>query len=121
MENPNDYGYSNAIIHGARVLVFHHTYHDPVEHYRIYAFDFSRRGSAALPLSDGNDGGTERRAIFNDDQGYTFDGGDKMDPWGVQSLGDSIPFSIVSLLLHFEDIVDRFVGRPRARIVSCVF
>jgi len=101
MENPNDYGSSTAIIHGAHVLVLRDTYRGPRDRYRIHAFDFTRRGSSTLPLSDENDGATERKVVFNDGQGCAFDGGHGMNPWGIQSPGDSIPFSIVSPLLHW--------------------
>lgn len=97
MEIPMDSTYFTTITHGARVLAIRNTRHGPEERYLIHTFDFSRRGSAALPLSDENDGGTERRALFKDGRSCVFGGGDGMIPWGLQSLGDSIMFYVVSL------------------------
>ena len=89
-----------AIIHGTRVLVIYDTFRDPGSHYRVHVFDVSRRGSATLPLLDGNEGGTERRAIFEDGRSCEFEAGDGMSLWDLQPLGDTIPLSVVSLLSY---------------------
>ena len=84
------------IIHRTRLLVIKNILGGPGMRYHIHAFDFSRRGSASLPLSDGNDGGIEKVAAFNDGQDCVFDGGGgQHHSWCIQSLSDSIPFSIV--------------------------
>lgn len=95
MEISIESGRFDTIIHGTRLLMVHDTYRILAgERYRIHTFDFSRRGSAALPLSDGD--GKERAAVFKDGPSCTLKG-DGVNPWGLRSLGDSIPYSIVSL------------------------
>ena len=96
IEIPIDSTYLSTIIHGARVLAIRNTHRGPEEHHRIHIFDFSRRASTALPLLDGGDGGTERRAAFKDGRSCLFEGGVGVSMWGIQSLGDSVMFYKVS-------------------------
>ena len=88
-----------TIIHGARLLVMHSTHFDPSKHRTINVFDFSRRGSAALPLSDGDGGGTKRRAVFGDERSCEFFEGDGIGS-SDRKLGDSMMSYIVSLLYY---------------------
>ena len=67
---------------------------------RIRAFDFSRRGINALRLLDENDGGTWRRAVFED--GFMFELCEGLNLSEAHMLGDSIAFSLVSLLSRFR-------------------
>lgn len=85
IEVPFDTIYLSTIIHGARVLTIRNTHRGPEEHYRMHIFDFSRRASAALPLSDGSEGGTERRAVFNTGRNCLF---------GEGGGGDYVGFTI---------------------------
>ena len=87
-------------IHGTRVLVEHSTPFDPLKHRGIHVFDFSRRGSAALLLSDGNDGGTERRAAFERGRSRTFVRGDGIGPRWDKALGDNIVSCVVSSISY---------------------
>lgn len=100
MKNPTRFNTSIPFIHGARMLVVHRPYSIPLDHRHIHAFDFSRWGTAALPLSDGIDGGTERRAVFNNWQDCVFKLDDGMFPKGPFGIGDSIMFYVVSLLSY---------------------
>ena len=83
-------------IHGAHVLVM--CYGALAR--SLHVFDFSRRGCAALPPSDENGFGTERRVAFKDGRSCMLEegGGDRVSGWGVQ-IGDSI-IAVVSLLSH---------------------
>jgi len=89
-----------TIIHGTHVLVIYDAFRDPGTHYRVHVFDVSRRGSAALPFLHGNDGGTERRAVFEDGRSCEVEAGDGMSLWDLQPLGDTIPLSVVSVLSY---------------------
>ena len=100
MDNPTRIYSSIPFIHGARMLVIHKPIFVPQNHYQVHAFDFSRRGIAALPLSDGTEGGTERRAVFKDWQNCVFEVDDGPYRQGPIGIGDSIMFHIVSLLSH---------------------
>lgn len=97
VEIPIDSTYLSTIVHGARLLAIRNTHHGPEEHHRIHIFDFSRRASTALPLSDGSDGGMERRVMFKGGRSCLFEGGGGMSMWGLQSLGDSVMFYKVSI------------------------
>jgi len=96
MENPRDYSFSDTFIHGARVLVIRTPLGAPEGHHRVYAFDFSRRRSATLPLSDGSEGGTESLAVFEEGQSCVFEMGDGANRPRLVALGDSVMFHIVS-------------------------
>lgn len=84
-------------IHGAHVLVMYHC-DDIVNGNSLHLFDFSRKGSAALPLSDENDGGTERRAMFEGRRSRMFEVGRQVKLWIRQSIGDCLVTDVVSLL-----------------------
>ena len=76
-------------VHGARLLVIHSTdYAD--EHPYIRIFDFSRGESAALPLSDANDDGTERRILFKHGRRCAFKPAKGTTPWALEPIGDSV-------------------------------
>ena len=83
--------------HGSRLLVIHDI-EGTGDRRGLRVFDFSRKGSAALPLSDENGDGAERNALFTGGPSCAFEGVD----WGgeryLQSLGDSIALYTVSLL-----------------------
>ena len=99
MENPGgDLTYSRTFVHGARMLVIRGIPCGPEAPYRIRTFDFSRLGSATLPLLDGNNGGTERRAVLGDGRSNAFKKIDCMTH--LESSGDSIMVYIVSALSH---------------------
>lgn len=98
MTNPTRINSSIPFIHGAHMLVTHKPLNARPNHYQIHAFDFSRRGITTLPLSDGVNGGTERRAEFKDWRTCVFEVGDGMYRRGPIGIGDSIIFYIVSLL-----------------------
>ena len=84
---------STIIVQGTHVLVIENILHGTEKRYHIHTFNFSRRWSTALPLSDGFDSGTEKVAAFNDGQVCVFDGGGGQNhSWCIRSLGDSIPF-----------------------------
>lgn len=100
MDVPINNHNSSTIVHGARMLMIHYTGHDQNEHHRIHIFDFSRRGSPSLPVLGGSDGGIERKAVFEDGRSCLFKDGDGMSSWGLQSLGDSLVFYIVSLIYY---------------------
>ena len=86
-------------VHGTRVLVMCGCcYID--QGLNIHIFDFSRRGSASLSLSDESDGGTERRALFKDGRSCKFELGDPDAYWPPQSLGDSVVTYVVSLFSY---------------------
>ena len=89
-----------SIVHGAHVLVIHDTLHDLGLPYHINTHDFTRRGSATLPLSDGDDGGIERRAVFDDEHRCVFGGVGQVSLRESRTLGDSMPFSLVSFLSY---------------------
>jgi hypothetical protein len=97
-----------TVIHGARVLAIVETPHGLRQRFCIHTFDFSRRGSAALPLSDENDREAERNAAFEDGWRYVLEVADGMSPWGLQSAGGGVVLYIVSLFPYL--IVDRAVG-----------
>ena len=99
METPTGYTDPTPIVHGPHMLLVRGTRHGREVHH-IHTFDFSRRGSAALPLSDGGNGGIERRAIFGDGRSCVFEIGDGMRMQGLKSFGDGIVVDIVSLLPH---------------------
>ena len=84
-------------IHGSRLLVMHDI-EGTGDRRGLRVFDFSRKGSAALPLSDENDGGAERKALFTDGPSCAFEGVDWGEQKYLQSLGDSIALHTVSLL-----------------------
>jgi len=86
---------SSIVIHGSRLLAVSMTGGGPEAGHRIHIFDFSRRGTAALQLSGGDDGGAWRRAVFDD--GFVFERHEVLDPWEPHSLGDSVAFLVVSL------------------------
>lgn len=87
---------SSIVVHGARLLVICSTFDGPREGYQIHAFDFTRKGNDALLLLDEDDDGTRKRAVFND--GFVFELCEGLDPLDSHFLGDSIAFSLVSLL-----------------------
>jgi len=82
------------------MLVIHKTLHLPQGHYDIHVFDFSLRGSAALPLSDGINGETGRKAVFRDWRRCALEVDDATYQKGPIAVGDSITFYVVSLLSH---------------------
>ena len=86
---------SPTVVHGARLMTLNVVNYGPEGGHRIHAFDFSRRGFAALRLSDGDDGGTWRRAAFED--GFVSEGHEELGLRKSPSLGDSVAFSVVSL------------------------
>ena len=98
MENPSDCSSSSAFIHGARMLVIRNPLDTPQGHYRAHVFDFSRWGSAALPLLDGSDGGAERRAVFEDGPSCAFEMGDGVNQPYLVALGESVMLYTASLL-----------------------
>ena len=100
MEIPLNSSHFITIVHGARVLVIHDALHGPGSPYRINTHDFTRRGSATLPLSDGDDGGIERRAVFDDGQSCVFGGVGQVSLRESRTLGDTMPFSLVSFLSY---------------------
>lgn len=100
MESPIFRKDSVITIHGTRMLVGDSRHH---ERYRIHVFDFSRLGSAALQISDENDGRTEKKVIFKDGRSCEFEVGDEEYVQGLESLGDSIMVNIVSVLFHSSE------------------
>ena len=84
-------------IHGSRLLVMH-SIEGTGERRGLRVFDFSRKGSAALPLSDESDSGAERKVLFTDRPSCAFEGVDWRELRYLQSVGDSIAFHTVSLL-----------------------
>ena len=123
MENPTGYVHSTTIVHGPRMLVLRSTRERRKPHYRIHTFDFSRRGSAALPLSDGGDGATGRRATFEGGQNCVFEVGGGMNVQDIESLGDSMVVHIVSLLSsHWRGQCGLiyWLGAAIRRSVSCL-
>ena len=86
-------------VHGTRVVVIcGRCYID--DGLNIHIFDFSRRGSAFLSLSDENDGGIERRVLFKDGRSCKFELGDPGAYWPPESLGDSVVTYVVSLFSY---------------------
>lgn len=85
-----------SAIHGARLLVTRGIGHED-ERRSLHVFDFSRKGSAALPFSAGGDR-IQRRALFEHGRSCTFKGAGRIEPQGPQSIGDSLVFHIVRLL-----------------------
>ena len=64
----------------------------------IRTFDFGRRGRSVLPLWDEEDGGDERRALFEGGQEFMLEG---VMWWSnIRSLGDGQLFGPVSYLSH---------------------
>ena len=99
MDNPLGYEFSITVVHGPRMMVIRDAGDGPEGHCSIRVFDFSRQGSAALPLTDRNDGEAGRRAMFEDGRSCVFEmDGRAMRGFGL--LGDSIAFYIVSLLSY---------------------
>ena len=99
MEDPADNrADSHIFVHGAHMLVIRNIPDGPEASYRIHTFDFSRLGSATLPLLDGNNGGIERRTVFGDGRSCVFGNGSWMG--SLESLGDSIIVRIVSVFSH---------------------
>ena len=88
--------YSPAI-HGSRLLVTH-SIEGAGDRRGLRVFDFSRKGSTALPLSDENDDGAERKALFTDGLSCVFEGVDWGELQCLRSIGDSIALHTVSLL-----------------------
>ena len=89
-----------ATIHRARLLAMHDAARADEER-NTHAFDFGRRGSAALPLSDGNVDGIERRTLLKHGRNCTFEPADRTNPRTPQPIGDSvvgIESPVVSLL-----------------------
>lgn len=82
-----------SAIHGARLLVTHGTGHEDERH-SLHVFDFSRKGSAALPFSDAGDG-IERWALFDHGRSCTFKGAGLIGSQSPQSIGDSLVFDVV--------------------------
>lgn len=76
-------------VHGARLLVIHGTGRAD-EYPYIHIFDFSRGKSAALPLSDKNDDGTERRILFKHGRSCAFKPAMGTTSWDLQPIGDSV-------------------------------
>ena len=97
-----------TVIHGARVLAIVETPHGLRQRFCIHTFDFSRRESAALQLSDGNGREAERKATFEDGWRHVLEVADGMSSWGLQSVGGGVVFYIVSLFSYL--VVDRTVG-----------
>jgi len=119
MEIPSGRGGLTAI-HGTHVLVICDTYQGA--RYRIHAFDFSLRGSAILPLLEGNDGRVEKRHVFEDGWTCEFEAGDEMGLCDLQPLGDTIPLSAVSLLSYsIGGLPTNLLTREHIHIRSCTF
>ena len=87
-----------TVVHGARVLAIVETSHGLKQRYCIHMFDFSRRGGAALPLSDGNNREAKRKATSEDGWRYVLEMVDGMSPWGLQTVGGGVMLYIVGLL-----------------------
>jgi len=95
---PTEGTYLSIAIYGARLLAIRNTHPGPGEHHhRIHIFDFSRRASTALTVSDGSDGRTERRVLFKAGRSCAFEGDTEVRSWCLQPLGDSVVFCAVSI------------------------
>jgi hypothetical protein len=85
-----------AAVHGSRVLGL---LRGEGRARRTYTFDFGLWGSDTLHFSYGNDGGAERRAVF--EVGYLmFEECNGVGTWGGDPIGDSLVSYGVSLLPH---------------------
>ena len=96
---------SSVVAHATRVIVFSDIGdHELGQRYHIHIFDFTHRGRATLPLSTGDEGEIKRTAAFEDGKScalkWDFDLGD------LNSLGDSVVISVVSMLSLFYHVVD---------------
>ena len=97
IEIPTEITYLSIVIHGARLLAICDTHRESEGDHRIHIFDFCWRASIPLTVSDGNDDGTERRALFKTGRSCLFEGGGGVSMWGLQPLGDSVVFYEVSI------------------------
>ena len=66
------------------------------ECHHIHAFNFSQRGRAAL-LSGGDGGGTERKAVSEDEWSCVFEVGNGEYQRDLNALGDIALFHLISL------------------------
>lgn len=112
IEKPPRYG-SFIHIHGTHLVALETPYHwqrGRRGYPRVRVFDFSRNGRSALPLRDGEGGGTERKVMFSDGSEFVLEADEfKVDDddasWGnMGSQGDGT-FFLVSCSSHFVAVV----------------
>ena len=111
MEVPEHRNRISTFVHGTKVMVQEPTDFRPrhPSSYRIYIFDFSRRGRSSLKLLNEEGGRTERVASFEDAPGFEVEASEGMSLWdSLESLGDGSLFYLASRF--YRSIGTKVVG-----------
>jgi len=87
-----------TFVYGTRVLVAAFADDDDQPRHFLYTFDFSKWGCRALPLWSGEDGGIERKFVFEDGRRFVLEGDLDMSPWDMVLLGNG-------MIAHYLDMV----------------